>query len=132
MGLVVLGRGEEGFVGGDERNPLGVGEIDQCRLNHPLFRCAVALQLHIEPVAEQAHERVGSRLDQVRLSGHQSAIEHAVRAPRQRDQTVRMPVEPFELDMGQLGAGVIEVRTRIKMKEIAVAGFGRGEQNEPR
>ncbi len=92
----------------------------------------MALELHIEPIPEQAHQRVGARLDQMRLCRHQGTVKHAVRASRQRDQTVRVPVEPPEFDMRRLGAGVIEVRPRIEVKQITIAGLGRGEQNKPR
>ena len=36
MGLVVLARGEERLVGGDQRNAVGVGEFDERRLDGAL------------------------------------------------------------------------------------------------
>ena len=56
VGLVVVDGREERLVGGDERHALGVGEVDQRRLDGALLGEAVALQLDIEPVAERRLE----------------------------------------------------------------------------
>ena len=61
VGLVVFGGREERLVGGDERNALGVGEVDERRLDGALLRQAVALQLDIEPVAEGGEQRIDAR-----------------------------------------------------------------------
>ena len=59
--LVILAGGEERLVAGDERNAARKGKLDQGRLRHPLGRHAVALQFDIEPVAEQALQRLAAR-----------------------------------------------------------------------
>ena len=52
MRFEILLRGEIRFVGGDDRQVEVVSKIEQLRLDRPLLRQAVALQLDIEPVAE--------------------------------------------------------------------------------
>ena len=54
MGLVIVGGGEMRLVGRHQRQALGVGQIDQAGFGAALLLDAVALQLDIEPVAEQA------------------------------------------------------------------------------
>ena len=51
--LVVLAGREIRLVGGDQRNALGVGQLDEHRLRRPLALFAMALQLDVEAVAEQ-------------------------------------------------------------------------------
>ena len=46
--------GEEGVVGGDQRQVVGIGEIDQALLDARLRRQAVAHQLDVEAAGEQA------------------------------------------------------------------------------
>ena len=67
--LVVGAVGEIRLVGGDQRNAFAVGEIDQHRLGHALVGRAVALQFDIEPVAEQAVQRVEPRGGEMALAG---------------------------------------------------------------
>ena len=52
MRLVVVGGGEIDLVGGDDRQRARVGEIEQLRLGLDLVLEAVALDLDVEPVAE--------------------------------------------------------------------------------
>ena len=60
MRLMVLAAGEQRLVGGDERDAARIGELDQRRLGGALGRGAVALQLDIEPVAEQPRQRLAA------------------------------------------------------------------------
>ena len=132
VGLVVIDGRKERLVGGDERNALGIGEIDERRLDGALLGEAVALQLDIEPVAERREERVQARRGEMRLAGEDRAVDRAVRAAGERDQPLGAAVEPGALDVRRLVAGMIEEGARIEMQQVAVAGFGRGEQHEAR
>ena len=60
--LVVLARGEERLVGGDQRDAARIGELDQRGFRGALGRGAVALQLDVEPVAEQPQRAPRSAL----------------------------------------------------------------------
>ncbi len=132
VGLVVFDGGEARLVGGDERNALGVGEIDERGFDSALLREAMALQLHIEAVAESGEQRIDARGGQMRLARGDDAVDRAVRSAGQADQPVRMAFEPGELDVGRLVAGMVQKGARIEVQEIAVAGLGRGEQHQPR
>ena len=96
MRLEVVGLGEERFVGGDERQPGAVGERDQLRLDVPLLVEAVALHLHVEPIAEglvqqreaRRRERPGARPRKAASSGPESPPVSAMRpvAPADEDR----------------------------------------------
>ena len=60
MRLVVFAARKQRLVGGDERDAARIGEFDQRRLGAALGRRAVALQLDIEPVAEQPQQRLAA------------------------------------------------------------------------
>ena len=61
MRLEIVARGEIGLVGRDERQVELVGELEQLRLDRALLRQAVALELDIEPVAEDRVQRLEPR-----------------------------------------------------------------------
>ncbi len=69
MGFVVGDGGEIRLVGRDQRQVAAIGKIDQHRFGHALVGHAVALQFDIEPVAEQAGERVEPRACELALAG---------------------------------------------------------------
>ena len=102
MGLVILARGEERLVGGDQRDAARIGEIDQRGSTVRSARHAVALQLDIEPVAEQALQVVAARQRQRVLAGGDGGVERATGAAGERDQSVGLAVEPGELDVRAL------------------------------
>ena len=58
MRLEILLRGEIRFVGRDDGQVEVVSKLEQLRLDRPLLRQAVALKLDIEPVAEDASQRI--------------------------------------------------------------------------
>ncbi len=132
VGLVVLDGREARLVGGDERNALGVGEIDERGLDGALVGEAVALQLDIEAVAESGEQRIHARGGEMRLARRDDAVDRAVRAAGQRDQPVGMAVEPGELDVRRFVAGMVEEGAGIEVQQVAVAGLGGGEQHQPR
>jgi hypothetical protein len=61
MGFVIVGGGKIRLVGRDQRQSLGVGEIDQAGFDAAFLLDAVALQFDVEPVAEQAREPVAAQ-----------------------------------------------------------------------
>ena len=86
MGFVIVGGGEMRLVGRNQRQALGVGEIDQPGLGAALLLDAVALQFDIEPVAEQACQPVAARRRQRRMVGIDRQRDRPLRAAGQRDQ----------------------------------------------
>ena len=78
MGFVIVRGREIGLIGRDQRKSFGIGEIDQPGLGAAFLLDAVALQLDIEPVAEQARQPVAA----CRREGGMIGIE------RQRDRPV--------------------------------------------
>ncbi len=88
MRLVIVRRGEERLVGGDERDAVRIGLVDQHAFGRPLLRRAVPLQFDIEPAVEQPAQRRQPRPDQRRLAGEDRPVERAVRPAGERDQAV--------------------------------------------
>ena len=82
MRFMVGGAGEIRFVGSDQREAFAVGQIDQHRFGHALVGGAVALQLDIKPVAEQAVQRVEPRGGEMALAGGDCRIERPAWARR--------------------------------------------------
>ena len=132
MRLVIFGRGEKRLVGRDQRDSVGIGEIEQSRLGAALRGGAVALQLDIEPVAEQLHQHCKPRHRQMALAGGDGLIERTARPAGQRDDPLGLSCEPVELDMRLFVRRRFEEGARIEPHQAAIAGFARGEQNHPR
>src|SRR5204863_5943249 len=69
---------------------------------------------------------------EMRLARQDDAVDRAARSAGERDEPVRVAVEPSELDVGRLVAGMVEKGAGIEVQEVAVAGLGGGEQYQPR
>ena len=121
MRLVVFAAREERLVGGDERNPARIGERDQRRLGAAFGRAAVALQLDVEPVAEQPRQRLAAHVREMALPGDDRSIERPARAAGQRDQAVGLALEPGELEVRRLVRRRFEKGARIEPHQAAVA-----------
>ncbi len=132
VGLVVGDGGEIRLVGRDQRDVLGISEIDQHRLGHALVGSAVALQFDIKPVAEQADERIQPRGGELALAGGDGKIERAAGAAGERDDAFGFTREPFDLEPRRLIAGRLEEGARIQPHQAAVAGLARGQQHDAR
>ena len=132
MRLVVGGGGEIRLVGGDQRQAFVVGEIDQHRLGRALGARAVALQFDIEPVAEQAMQRVEPRGGEMALAGGDGAIERAAGPAGERDDAVGLAFQPVELEPRRLVRRRIEEGARGQPHQAAIAGLARGEQHDAR
>ena len=71
MGFVVIGGGEKRLVGGNKRNASRIGEIDEGGLARALLGEAMTLQLDVEPVAEQALQRLAACRRKLDLAARQ-------------------------------------------------------------
>ncbi|VCU09306.1 hypothetical protein RHODGE_RHODGE_02480 [Rhodoplanes serenus] len=132
VGLVIVGRGEERLVGGDQRHARRIGEIDQRPLGGPLGLGAVTLQLDIEAVAEQALQGRQAGGGERRLARHDGAVERAVGSARQGNQAIAMAVQPGERDVRRLVGGRLQEGARVEPHEVAVALLAGGQQHQPR
>ena len=130
--LVVGDGGEVRLVGGDQRKLVVVGEIDQHRLGHAFGAGAVALQLDIKPVAEQAHQRIEARGGEMALAGGDGLVERTAGAAGERDDAAGLALEPFELEPWRLVRRRIEEGARGQPHQAAIAGLGGGEQHDAR
>src|SRR5215469_3472815 len=107
--FVIVTGGEERFVGGNERQSVRIGEIDQLRLGEPLSRHAMALQLDIDAIAEQALQDMAARGRNRMLSGNDGTVERTARATGQRNQSGGAPLEPRQLEVRPLLRGGVEI-----------------------
>src|ERR1700678_2678870 len=75
MRLIVRRTSEIGFVGRDQGQADTIGESDELRLDRALAIEPMALDLHIEPRAENLGQALESTLGQVAKSGSQSPVD---------------------------------------------------------
>jgi hypothetical protein len=104
MGFMVLAPGKAGLVGRNDRNAARIGHLEQSSLGGAVI--AMALQLNVEPVPEQLHERVAARLRERPLPGHDRLVERAAGAAGERDQAVGRTLKPGDLGVRPLGDGL--------------------------
>ena len=80
---LVVGAGrEEGLVGGHQRHAAAIGIVDQLGLVGLLLRPAVALELDIEPVAEERAQGLEPLLGLPIEAGGEVGIDRALRGRR--------------------------------------------------
>ena len=132
MRLVVLALGEQRLVGRDQRDAARIGELDERRLGGAFGRSAVALQLDVEPVAEQPRQRLAAPARQTALAGDDRRIERPAGPSGQRDQAIGLALEPSELEMRLLVRRRLEKCARIEPHQAAVAALARGQENDAR
>ena len=132
MGLVVVRGREIRLVGRDQRQALGIGEIDQPGLDAAFLFDAVALQFDIEAVAEQARQPVAARRRQRRMIGGDRQRNRPVRAAGQRDQILGVALQPFELDVRGLMNRRFQERAGVQPHQAAIAALARRQQHDPR
>ena len=128
VGLVVLGLGEVALVGRDERQILGVGEIDELRLDGFLLGEAVALKLDIEAVAEDVLERLHARGCGRAVIVGNGLVDRAVGAAGECDQAFGVGGNVADLGVRRLAIARTHVGAARDLHEIAVAGLAHGEQ----
>ncbi len=132
MGVVILALGEERLVGGDEGNVPGIGQLDQRAFGGALARRAVALQLHVQPVAKQLLQGGAARAGEIGLPGDDCRIERPARPAGERDQAVGCAVEPGKLQMRLLVRRRFEEGPRAQLHQAAIARLAGGQQHDPR
>ena len=132
VGFVILARGKERLVGGDERNAARIGEFDQRRLGSTLARRAVALQFKIKPIAEQPLKGLTARLRKRVLAARECRIERTAWSTREGDQACGLVIKPIESDVRALLRLDFEIGPRAEPHQAAVALLPRGEQHDAR
>jgi hypothetical protein len=96
MGVVVVGLGEEGLVGGNDRQVGIIGQPQQMRLERRLVLALMTLDLDIEPVAKDSGQGGEARLRLRDLSGTERHVDRAAETAGQRDQAVMMRSQPLD------------------------------------
>ncbi len=129
--LVIGGGGEIGLVARRQRQRMGVGEIDQVRLDG-LFRFEVVpLQFDIESPVEQRGEAAKPRPRQIEQPVGQRAVDRPGRTAGQRDQAVGL-AERVEPHMRVVAIGGRKPGLRGEPHQVAIARLVLGEQHERR
>ncbi len=128
--FVILGCGEVGLIGRDQRNAARVGEFDQNRLHRAFARHAVTLHLEIKAIAEQMLQHLAARLHQRVLSGGNRRIERAARPAGERDQSVRRARQPGGPDVRALVRLGVKIGSRAQPHQAAVALLARRQQHD--
>ena len=132
MGFVIVRGREIGLIGRDNRKSPGIGKVDQRSLSAAFPFDAVALQLDIEPVAEQARKPVAPCRREGCMIGVERERDRAVRAAGQGNQVLGVALEPFEFDVRGLMDRRFEKCPRIEPHQAAVAALARRQQHNPR
>ena len=126
--LVVVGRGEIDLVGGDDRQPSSIGEVEQRGLGLDLVLEAVALDFDIEPVAEDLLQHLQALERHLLLPLAQGLADGSIGAAGQRDQAGAMGFEPLDLDVRRLVLGGIEEGAGRQLHEVLPASLVAGEK----
>src|SRR5262249_61123972 len=100
--LVVIGGREVSLVGGNDRQRLGVSELDEHGLGLDLVLEAMALQLDVEAITEDLLQGLQPRQGHLLVSFAQGRIDRPIGTTRQYDQALTMLLEPPDLEVGRL------------------------------
>ena len=131
MGFVVVSGREKRLVGRNQRKALGVGEIDQAGLGAALLFDAVALQLDIEAIAEQACQPIATGRRQRGLIGCDRERNRPLRTAGQSDQVFGIALQPIEPDVRRLVDRRFQEGPRVQPHQAAVAALTRRQQHDP-
>ncbi|MGY4469495.1 hypothetical protein ACVWWK_005204 [Bradyrhizobium sp. LB9.1b] len=132
MRFVIVGRGEIRLVGRNQRQALGVSDVDQAAFDSPLLLGVVALQLDVEAVAKQAGQTLAARGGNFGLPRGKRQRDRPVRTARQHNQAFGLALQPVKLDVGGVGVGRLQERARVQPHQAAVAALLRGQQYHAR
>ncbi len=132
VGLIIVSGREIRLVGRDQRQPLGIRQIDQLALDAAFPLDAMALQFDIEAVAEQARQAFAARRRQRFLAGLDRQRDRPIRAAGERDQVLGIFLEPLELDVRRLVDRGLQEGARIEPHQAAITTFARRQQHDPR
>ncbi len=130
MGLEILRACEIGLVGGDDRQIQVVGKPEKSGLDRPLLRQPVALQLHIEPVAEDGMERLDPRAGELGIAVGKGQVDDTFRPAGQCNEAFGLGGK-----IGHRGHHLAALRRREisvgrKPHEIGVALLVLGEKRD--
>ncbi len=130
MRLEHLGVGEKGLVGGDERQFMLVGELDQAGLDAVLDVEPVALQLDIEPPLENRGEPLQQRLRRRGLSLGEQPADGTRRTAGQCDEAAIERRQIVERQLRRLAVRRLEEGFADELEQRAVAFVVLGQQHE--
>ena len=128
VGLVVGGRSKVDFVGRDDRQVAGVGEVQEVRLGLGFLAQAVALQLDIEPVAEDVMEAGEAGLRPVELAIADRSVDRSAGAAGQRDQPLGVGGQTIDPHVGRLGVLGIEEALARQLHQVGEPDLGHRQQ----
>ena len=131
MGFVVFRSGEIRLVGCDQRKTLGIGEIDQRAFDAPFLVKAVALQLDIEPVAENPGKVIATRSRKGGMIGIERQSHRPIGAAGQGYQPFAFVPKPLHPDVGDLMLRGFEERPGIQPHQVPITSLARCQQHNP-
>ncbi len=120
--LVHVGVGEEGLVGRDQRQVLGIGEVDQAALDTPFLLHAVARQLDVEPVPEGALEPLGQLGRRRGLAVGEQPPDRPGRAAGEQDQPLAVLFQRFQRHVRGDPRRHLEMGAGDQLEQVGVAG----------
>ena len=130
MRLEILCAREIGLVGGDDGKVEIVGKTEKRWLDAALLRQAVALQLDIEPVAENGVKRREPAASKLRIAVSEREVDHPFRSAGQRDQALGVggKIGNRGDHLTALGSG--EIGVGRELHQIGVAGSVLGKKRD--
>jgi len=130
MRLVEIALGEEHVVGRDQRDVLGIGQIDQRALDAVLLGHAMAHQLDIEPVREDPRQPLQGLLGGNGIAFQQPPADGAAGTAGQAQQIAAQAGQIVHRDLRRLGAVGLHEGFRDQLDQIAVAGLVLAQQHD--
>ena len=132
MRLVIFSTREERFVAGDERQPARVGEIDERGFHQTFGRQAMALQLDIEPIAENLRQQVAAGGDEAPLPGDDRGVERPPVPPVIAISPWFSPSSQASFIWQRLVWRSFQEGAPIEPHQAAVTLLARGEEHDTR
>ena len=129
MGFIVRGPGEIGLVCRDQRQAKTVGERDEFRLDRALSLEPVALDLDIEPRAEDLGQAREPALREFAKSRSQAPVDRPGGTAGQRNETLGA-LERGERNVRLVAVGRMEPERRDEAHQIAVARLVLRQQHD--
>ena len=130
MGFVVILVEEEHLIGGDDRQVVVEGRVEQHRLGDPFLAGAVALQFDIEPSGEGLGQLQRQRAGRVLLAGDRQPVDRAIGSAGEGDQPVGVAGQRLERHMRLFGAVGAQIGVRCQRHQVEVAGLVLGKQRD--
>ena len=131
MRFIVRRPGEIGLVGRDQGQAETIGESDEFRLDHALAIEPMALDLDIEPRAEDFGQALEPALGQVAKSRSQRPVDRPAGAAGQRDEASCV-LQRGEGKMRIVAILGIEPQSGDEAHQMSVAGLVLRQENDRR